>query len=95
MPNANEWDPIMTKRTFAAAAIAVLTLGTAVQAANIVEIAAGDDRFTTLVAAVTAAARRRPQTDRQRNPVGVELLQAGADQPAALHNQLGHGGDHC
>jgi uncharacterized surface protein with fasciclin (FAS1) repeats len=55
MPNANEWDPIMTKRTFAAAAFAALTLGTAVQAANIVEIAAGDDRFTTLVAAVTAA----------------------------------------
>jgi uncharacterized surface protein with fasciclin (FAS1) repeats len=42
-------------RTFAAAAIAALTLGTAVQAANIVEIAAGDDRFSTLVAAVTAA----------------------------------------
>jgi uncharacterized surface protein with fasciclin (FAS1) repeats len=36
-------------------AFAALTLGTAVQAANIVEIAAGDDRFTTLVAAVRAA----------------------------------------
>jgi len=39
----------------AAAAATALTLGTAAQAANIVEIAAGDDRFTTLVAAVTAA----------------------------------------
>ena len=42
-------------RTFAAAAIAALTFGTAVHAASIVEIASGDDRFTTLVAAVGAA----------------------------------------
>ena len=42
-------------RTFAAAAIAALTIGTAVKAASIVEIASGDDRFTTLVAAVGAA----------------------------------------
>ncbi len=42
-------------RTFAAAALAALALGNAVQAANIVEIAASDERFTTLVAAVTEA----------------------------------------
>ena len=33
----------------------ILSLGTTAQAKTIVEIAAGDDRFTTLVAAVTAA----------------------------------------
>jgi uncharacterized surface protein with fasciclin (FAS1) repeats len=55
MPNVNQWGTIMAIRTFAAAAVAALTLGTAVQAANIVEIAAGDERFSTLVAAVTAA----------------------------------------
>jgi len=38
-----------------AAAIAIAMSATAVQAANIVEIAAGDERFSTLVAAVTAA----------------------------------------
>ena len=42
-------------RTFAAAAIAALTLTSAAQSATIVEIASGDDRFTTLVAAVGAA----------------------------------------
>jgi uncharacterized surface protein with fasciclin (FAS1) repeats len=42
------------KLTLALAALAITT-STAVQAANIVEIAAGDERFTTLVAAVTAA----------------------------------------
>ena len=42
-------------RTFAAAAIAALTLTSAAQSATIVEIASGDDRFTTLVAAVAAA----------------------------------------
>ncbi|MEM6305538.1 MAG: fasciclin domain-containing protein [Pseudomonadota bacterium] len=47
----------MTKlRNIAAAAAAALTLGTAAQASNtIVDIAAGDERFSTLVAAVTAA----------------------------------------
>ena len=44
-----------TFRTFAAAAATALTLGTAAQAANIVEIASGDARFSTLVAAVSAA----------------------------------------
>ena len=44
-----------TLRNLAAIAAATLTLGTAAQAANIVEIASGDDRFTTLVAAVSAA----------------------------------------
>ncbi|MGB3313494.1 MAG: fasciclin domain-containing protein [Albidovulum sp.] len=39
----------------AAAACAIAVSATAVQAANIVEIAAGDERFSTLVAAVTAA----------------------------------------
>ncbi|WP_195818516.1 fasciclin domain-containing protein [Roseobacter sp. MH60115] len=39
----------------AAAAATALTLGTATQAADIVEIASGDDRFSTLVAAVSAA----------------------------------------
>lgn len=39
----------------AAAAATALTLGTAAQAADIVEIASGDDRFSTLVAAVSAA----------------------------------------
>ena len=36
-------------------AATILSLGTTAQAKTIVEIAAGDDRFTTLVAAVTAA----------------------------------------
>ncbi|MCB2137564.1 MAG: fasciclin domain-containing protein [Rhodobacteraceae bacterium] len=39
----------------AAAALAIAVSASAVQAANIVEIAAGDERFSTLVAAVTAA----------------------------------------
>jgi uncharacterized surface protein with fasciclin (FAS1) repeats len=38
-----------------AAALAIAVSASAVQAANIVEIAAGDERFSTLVAAVTAA----------------------------------------
>ncbi len=45
----------MTKfRTLAAAAVAA-TLGTVASANTIVDIAAGDDRFSTLVAAVSAA----------------------------------------
>ncbi len=44
----------MTKAGFLAAA-AALTLSTTAQAQSIVDIAAGDERFTTLVAAVTAA----------------------------------------
>ncbi|WP_299782252.1 fasciclin domain-containing protein [uncultured Roseobacter sp.] len=39
----------------AAAAVTALSLGTATQAADIVEIASSDDRFSTLVAAVSAA----------------------------------------
>jgi uncharacterized surface protein with fasciclin (FAS1) repeats len=39
----------------AAAALALSTLAATAQAQTIVDIAAGDDRFTTLVAAVTAA----------------------------------------
>ncbi|WP_022703303.1 fasciclin domain-containing protein [Pseudorhodobacter ferrugineus] len=42
-------------RRFAAVAVTALTLGTAANAANIVEIASGDERFSTLVAAVSAA----------------------------------------
>ena len=42
-------------KAFAAAFATSLTLGTAASAANIVEIAAADDRFSTLVAAVGAA----------------------------------------
>jgi len=42
-------------RTFAAVTATALTLGSAAQAANIVEIASGDERFSTLVAAVSAA----------------------------------------
>jgi uncharacterized surface protein with fasciclin (FAS1) repeats len=42
------------RNTFAACAAAVVT-ATSVQADTIVEIAAGDDRFSTLVAAVSAA----------------------------------------
>ena len=42
-------------KAFAAAIATSLTLGTAASAANIVEIAAADDRFSTLVAAVGAA----------------------------------------
>ena len=47
----------MTKiKTLVAAAATALTLGTAASASNtIVDIAAGDERFSTLVAAVTAA----------------------------------------
>jgi uncharacterized surface protein with fasciclin (FAS1) repeats len=44
-----------TARTFAAAAAAALTFATAAQSATIVEIASGDERFSTLVAAVSAA----------------------------------------
>jgi uncharacterized surface protein with fasciclin (FAS1) repeats len=44
-----------TMRKIAAITAAALTLGTTAQAANIVEIAAGDERFSTLVAAVSAA----------------------------------------
>jgi uncharacterized surface protein with fasciclin (FAS1) repeats len=39
----------------AIAAVTASTIATAVQAENIVQIAAGDERFSTLVAAVTAA----------------------------------------
>lgn len=42
-------------RKLAAAAATAMTITTGAQAANIVEIAAGDDRFSTLVAAVSAA----------------------------------------
>jgi uncharacterized surface protein with fasciclin (FAS1) repeats len=42
-------------RTLAAITTTAMTLGTATQAANIVEIALADERFTTLVAAVSAA----------------------------------------
>lgn len=45
----------MTARTFAAATIAALSLTSAAHSATIVEIASGDERFTTLVAAVSAA----------------------------------------
>lgn len=45
----------MKLRKTLTAAAAVLTLGTAAQANTIVDIAAADDRFSTLVAAVTAA----------------------------------------
>lgn len=44
----------MTLRTFAAAA-AIAVAGSAAAAQSITEIAAGDERFSTLVAAVTAA----------------------------------------
>ena len=40
---------------FSAAAVAVMTLSSAASAADIVEIASGDERFSTLVAAVSAA----------------------------------------
>ncbi|MCE8006226.1 fasciclin domain-containing protein [Aestuariivita sp.] len=42
-------------RTLAAAALTAATLGTAANAASIVDIASGDERFSTLVAAVSAA----------------------------------------
>ena len=42
-------------RTLAAAAVTAATLGTATSANTIVDIAASDDRFSTLVAAVSAA----------------------------------------
>ncbi len=42
-------------RTLAAAAVTAVTLGSAASANTIVDIAAGDDRFSTLVAAVSAA----------------------------------------
>ncbi len=42
-------------RTLAAAAVSAATLGTAASANTIVDIASGDDRFSTLVAAVSAA----------------------------------------
>ena len=42
-------------RTLATAAATAIALGTSAYAADIVEIASGDERFTTLVAAVSAA----------------------------------------
>jgi uncharacterized surface protein with fasciclin (FAS1) repeats len=42
-------------RSFAAVVATALSLGTVANAANIVEIASGDERFSTLVAAVSAA----------------------------------------
>lgn len=45
----------MTKAGLLATALATLTLTTAVQAKSITEIAVADERFSTLVAAVTAA----------------------------------------
>lgn len=45
----------MTKAGFLKTTFAALLIGTSAQAASITEIAAGDARFTTLVAAVTAA----------------------------------------
>lgn len=46
----------MTKSAFKAAALALaIGAGSAAQSASIVDIAAGDERFSTLVAAVTAA----------------------------------------
>ena len=42
-------------QSFAAAIATALSLGTAANAANIIEIASGDERFSTLVAAVSAA----------------------------------------
>lgn len=42
-------------RKIAAITVTALTLGTSAQAANIVDIASGDERFSTLVAAVSAA----------------------------------------
>ncbi|TNF57765.1 MAG: fasciclin domain-containing protein [Rhodobacteraceae bacterium] len=45
----------MTIRTFAAACITAATMASAASADTIVDIAAGDERFSTLVAAVTAA----------------------------------------
>ncbi|MDW3222665.1 MAG: fasciclin domain-containing protein [Paracoccaceae bacterium] len=42
-------------RNLAATVATAMTLSTGAQAANIVEIASGDDRFSTLVAAVSAA----------------------------------------
>jgi len=46
----------MFKRTFAAAALtATMGFASAASAANIVDIASGDERFSTLVAAVSAA----------------------------------------
>ena len=45
----------MKAKMLAAAAFATLAATSAVQAQSITEIAAGDERFTTLVAAVTAA----------------------------------------
>lgn len=42
-------------RKLTAIAATALTIGSAAQAADIVDIAAGDERFSTLVAAVTAA----------------------------------------
>ena len=44
-----------TFRKIAAITATALSLGTAAQAANIVEIASGDERFSTLVAAISAA----------------------------------------
>jgi uncharacterized surface protein with fasciclin (FAS1) repeats len=45
----------MTKAGFLASALAALAIGTTARGSTITEIAAGDSRFSTLVAAVTAA----------------------------------------
>ena len=46
---------MMTARLFVAATFAALTFTSAAQSATIVEIASGDERFSTLAAAVSAA----------------------------------------
>jgi uncharacterized surface protein with fasciclin (FAS1) repeats len=53
--NLKERTHMTNIRKFAAVAATAMTLGTAASAADIVEIASGDERFSTLVAAVSAA----------------------------------------
>ncbi|MFK7941048.1 MAG: fasciclin domain-containing protein [Roseovarius sp.] len=73
---------------FAAAATAALTLSTPVQAASIAEIATGDERFSTLVAAVKAAGL----VDTLKGPgpftVYAPLNSAFADLPAGTVDTL-------
>lgn len=55
MDRHGETNHMTSMRSFAAVVATALSLGTAANAANIVEIASGDERFSTLVAAVSAA----------------------------------------
>ena len=78
----------MTKAAFLASAFAALTLTTAAQAQSITEIAAGDPRFSTLVAAVTAAGLAETLAGPGPFTVFVPVNEAFAALPAGTVDTL-------